>query len=80
MSFDDPTVTTTDASGVVIIKVQYSQRFATWLAYKLRVTANVSGSQGLAERLFVTDALQGDVANGSFLTPPYGMHSCTSPN
>ena len=39
VSFDNPTVTSTDANGIVIIKVQYSQRFATWLAYKLRVTA-----------------------------------------
>lgn len=80
VSFDNPSVTSTDASGVVIIKVQYSQRFATWLAYKLRVTANVSGSQGLAERLFVTNALEADRPNGSFLTPPYGVHRCIDPN
>lgn len=80
ISFDDPTVTTTDANGIVIIKVQYSQRFGTWLAYRVRVTANVAGSQGLAERLFITDVLQGDVANGSFNTPPYGTRSCLNPN
>lgn len=80
ISFDDPTVTTTDANGIVIIKVQYSQRFGTWLAYRVRVTANVAGSQGLAERLFITDVLQGDVANGSFNTPPYGTRSCLNAN
>jgi hypothetical protein len=80
INYDNPAVTTTDANGILIIKVTYSQRFATWLAYKIRVTTNVAGSQGLAERLFVTDALQGDVANGSFRTPPYGTKSCLSAN
>ncbi|MEO7392847.1 MAG: hypothetical protein ABIU58_11775 [Ramlibacter sp.] len=80
ISYDKPTVTTTDANGILVIKTEYSQRFATWLAYKVRVTANVSGSQGLAERLFVTNFIEGDDKNGSFLTAPYGVHSCVSPN
>ena len=80
VSYADPTVTTTNASGVLVIKVEYSQRFGTWLAYRVRVTTNVSGSQGLAERLFVTDILQDDIKNGSFLVPPYGIDSCVSPN
>ena len=80
ISYDDPTVTTTNERGVLVIRVEYSQRFATWLAYKVRVTANVSGSQGLSERLFVTNFLQEDAENGSFLTPPYGVNSCVSPN
>lgn len=76
VSYDDPTQTSTDATGVLIIRAQYSQRFGTWLAYRVRVTAAVSGSQGTAERLFVTDVLQSDVANGSFRTPPYGTQRC----
>jgi hypothetical protein len=80
VSYDNPTVTTTNASGILIIKVEYSQRFATWLAYKVRVTANVSGSQGMAERLFVTSFIKGDDTNGSFLSPPYGFHACQTPN
>lgn len=80
ISYDDPTVTTTNASGILIIKVQYSQRYGGWLAYKVRVTANVAGSQGLAERPFVTDVLAGDVKNGSFLTPAYGVNNCTTAN
>ena len=80
ISYDDPTVTTTNASGVLVIRVEYSQRFATWLAYRVRVTANVSGSQGLSERLFITDVLESDAENGSFLTPPYGSRSCLAPN
>lgn len=80
ISYDDPTKTTTDASGVLIIRVQYSQRFGAWLAYRVRVTANVAGSQGLSERLFVTDVLEGDVGNGSFNTPPYGSGRCIDAN
>jgi hypothetical protein len=80
ISYDNPVVTTTDANGLLIIKVQYSQRFASWLAYNIRVTASVAGSQGTAERLFVTDFLQADLLNGSFRTPPYGSHACSVPN
>jgi hypothetical protein len=79
VSYDSPSVTTTNASGILVIKVEYSQRFATWLAYKVRVTASVAGSQGMAERLFVTDAIQGDLPTGSFNEPPYGFNSCSSP-
>lgn len=80
ISYDDPAKMTTDSSGLLIVKVEYSQRFGTWLAYKVRLIANVQGSQGIAERLFVTDIAQGDVGNGSFRSPPYGLNpSCRSP-
>lgn len=80
ISYADPAVRTTNASGILLIKVEYSQRMATWLSYRIRATANVSGSQGLAERLFVTTFVEGDETNGSFLTPPYGSSSCISPS
>ena len=80
VSYADPAVTKTNADGVLVIKVEYSQRFGTWLAYRVIATTNVSGSQGLAERLFVTDILAEDAANGSFITPPYGVEPCVSPN
>ncbi|HXD39746.1 MAG TPA: Ig-like domain-containing protein [Ramlibacter sp.] len=80
VSYDVPTVTTTNAGGILVIKVEYSQRFATWLAYKVRVTANVAGSQGMAERLFVTDAVDTDFPNGSFRQPPYGINACQNVN
>ena len=80
VSYANPQVTTTNASGILIIKVEYSQRYATWLAYKIRVTANVQGSQGMAERLFITQFIIGDDENGSFLTPPYGFNSCSVAN
>jgi hypothetical protein len=80
LSYVDPSSPKTDASGLIQIQVQYSQRFATWLAYRIRVSTSVAGSQGSAERLFVTDAAQADASNGSFRTPPYGTGSCSSPN
>lgn len=76
--YADPAVTTTNSSGILLIKVEYSQRMATWLSYRVRATTNVAGSQGLAERLFLTTFVDGDDTNGSFLTPPYGSGSCRS--
>ncbi|HUR88428.1 MAG TPA: Ig-like domain-containing protein [Ramlibacter sp.] len=70
----------TDARGVLVIQVEYSQRFATWLAYRIRASTSVSGSQGNAERSFVTDFALGDAPNGSFRTPPYGTGACNNPN
>ncbi|MFZ4286911.1 hypothetical protein [Variovorax sp. HJSM1_2] len=78
--YADPAVTTTNASGILLIKVEYSQRFATWLAYRVRVTTNVAGSQGMAEGLFLTTFIDGDQTNGSFLVPPYGSGACNSPS
>lgn len=81
ISYDNPAVTTTNANGILIIRVEYSQRYGGWLAYRVRVTANVAGSQGLAERPFVTDVAKQDaLGNGSFLTPAYGVNNCTTPN
>lgn len=80
VSYKSASVTTTNSAGVLLIQVQYSQRFGTWLAYKVRVTANVAGSQGMAERLFVTDVVAADVPNGSFRLPPYGVNSCSTAN
>jgi hypothetical protein len=80
VSYADPQVTKTDARGILLINAEYSQNFATWLAYRLRVTANVQGSQGMAEREFITWFIEGDDVNGSFLQPPYGINGCRVPN
>lgn len=80
ISYADPSVKTTNASGLLQIQVEYSQRFATWLSYRIKAGTNVSGSQGLAERAFITEFIEGDLATGSFRTPPYGFGACDSPN
>jgi hypothetical protein len=79
VSYVDPAVTKTDANGILLIKVEYSKNFSTWLAYKLRVTANVQGSQGMAERLFVAWFAPGadSAPDASFLRPPYGFNACS---
>ena len=81
ISYNDPAVRSTNANGVLIIKAEYSQRFATWLAYRVRVTASVQGSQGSNERQFVTNYIEGDDRNGSFNEAPYGRNpSCRVPS
>lgn len=80
LSYADPDVRKTNASGVLLMQVEYSQRFATWLSYRIRATTTVSGSQGSAERAFVTTFADPDEPNGSFRVPPYGTGACNSPN
>jgi len=80
LSYADPTVRKTNASGVLLIQVEYSQRFATWLSYRIRATTTVSGSQGSAERAFITTFAESDELNGSFRVPPYGVGACNNPN
>jgi Bacterial Ig-like domain (group 1) len=80
LSYADPAVRTTNANGILQIQVEYSQRFATWLSYRIKASTNVSGSQGLAERAFVTSYIDSDLATGSFRSPPYGFGACDSSN
>jgi len=71
---------TTNASGQMLVQVTYGQNVGYWLAYTLRVTTRVAGSEGEASKSYITDVLQADVPNGSFLTPPYGSGSCSVRN
>jgi hypothetical protein len=70
----------TDANGQMLIQVSYPQNMGTWLAYTLKATTSVVGSQGSKERPFTTNVLQADLPNGSFLTPPFGFDRCIDPN
>jgi hypothetical protein len=69
----------TDNKGQLVAQVTYPQNVATWLAYTLRATTAVGGSEGDARRSFFTQALDADTKDGSFRTPPYGSESCNSP-
>jgi hypothetical protein len=69
----------TDANGQLLVQVSYGQNMGGWLAYTLRATTGVAGSEGDAAKSYVTDVLQGDVANGSFRSPPFGSNSCRVP-
>lgn len=62
----------TGANGRLAVQVEYSQSVATWLDYKLSVSAKVAGSEGRADQIFMTEFVEGDEKNGSFLTSPYG--------
>lgn len=70
----------TDVNGVAEFFVQWGQDVGTWLAYTVKATARVSGSEGTNSKPFVTDVLQADVANGTFLIPPYGAGNCSTNN
>jgi hypothetical protein len=69
----------TDQNGQLLVQIAYPQNMGRWLAYTLRATTSVAGSEGDASKSYVTDVLEGDVENGSFLTPPFGRGNCRSP-
>lgn len=71
---------TTGANGRMAIQVEYPQNVATWLRYAVKVTTSVSGSEGTAEKQYITSFIEGDEINGSFLIPPYGVNACNTPN
>ena len=70
----------TGANGRTVIQVEYPQSVAYWIDYAVKVTTNVAGSEGVVEKIYLTEAVKGDMENGSFLMPPYGAQECTSPN
>jgi hypothetical protein len=70
---------TTAADGTLVIQVQHGQNVATWLAYTVKVSTNVGGTEGTDQKAYVTNFIQGDETNGSFRTPPYGVGTCTNP-
>ncbi len=70
----------TNAQGRLVIQVEYPQNVATWLAYTVKVTTSVAGSEGTSAKAYITNFITGDETNGSFLTAPYGANSCVSPN
>ena len=69
----------TDANGQLLLQVSYPQNVGRWLAYTIKATTAVVGSEGTSQRSFVTNILDADKLNGSFLTPPYGSGNCVSP-
>ena len=70
----------TDANGQMLVQISYGQNMGSWLAYTLRATTGVAGSEGDASKSYVTDVLQADVSSGSFLTPPFGSKACNARN
>ena len=69
----------TGANGRLAVQVEYSQSVATWLDYKLSVSAKVVGSEGRADQVFMTEFVEGDEKNGSFLESPYGTAPTCGP-
>lgn len=70
----------TDANGQLLVQVSYGQNMGSWLAYTLRATTGVAGTEGDASKPYATNILKGDLENGSFLNSPFGTGACNSPN
>ena len=68
----------TDANGQLLLQVTYGQNMGRWLAYTVRATTSVEGSEGDASKSYITDVLKEDEVNGSFRTPPFGSAACSS--
>jgi len=69
----------TNSSGIVILQIEYPKNVATWIQYKLSVTAGgVSGTEGRAS---LTKILTADAASftssdaPAFVVSPYGVGS-----
>ncbi len=80
VSVSTPNGNRTDANGNMLLDVSWGQNVGGWIAYTVKVTTGVIGSQGANSRAFVTNVLEGDVRNGAFLTPPYGVNNCQTNN
>jgi hypothetical protein len=78
VSYATPGVTKTDVNGRLIIKVTYLQSVASWEVYRVRASTTVGGSQGMADRAFLTKFVTGDETptGAPFRTPPYGFGPC----
>mgnify|MGYP001791569613 FL=1 len=71
---------TTAADGTLALQIQYPMEQATWLAYTVKVSTGVTGSQGTAQKSFITGYIVDDEATGPFRRPPYGVNNCTTAN
>lgn len=75
-----PSGNRTNTQGQLIVTTIYPQNMGRWLAYTLRATTGVQGSEGDVSKAYMTEVIEADVDNGSFLTPPFGTRSCRLPN
>lgn len=69
----------TGTDGTLLLNVQWPMNVATWLAFTVKVSTAVGGTEGTDQKSYVTNFVKGDESNGSFLTPPYGYRNCVSP-
>jgi len=75
----------TNSLGYLDMQIIYPREFSTWLQVRLRVTAVVSGTEGVATATFNLPGLAGDYTSATVAPPgrnsPYGSQStCTLPN
>jgi hypothetical protein len=80
VSVSTPNGNKTDLNGNLLIDVALGQNVGGWLAYTVKISTSVQGSEGTNSRSFITGVLRDDVTNGAFLTPPYGINNCRTNN
>lgn len=75
----------TDAGGLMHVRIQYAQNLATWVDYKITVTAKVAGTEGKA--VYAGNlpapaiAFTTTTSSPPFVLSPYGTHAgCTNAN
>lgn len=77
LSFVDTNVT--DKAGRLTMKVEYAQRYASWISVAIKATTNVGGSEGTDVRRYILPYSIDDLETGAFRTAPYGAKSCIDP-
>ncbi|HEB92965.1 MAG TPA: hypothetical protein ENI94_05765 [Gammaproteobacteria bacterium] len=70
---------TTDDTGFAEIKIMYAKNYASWTRFKLRASAQVSGTEGFDEAEFTLPVLLADV-NSLESTPPGAVSPFGSSN
>ncbi|MEY8876089.1 MAG: hypothetical protein AB9M60_06250 [Leptothrix sp. (in: b-proteobacteria)] len=82
----------TDTSGVVVLQIEYAKNVATWINFKILVSAaGVSGTEGRATWVDILPGAAADITSSTppaFVTSPYGIgdpsrtvvQECSSPN
>ena len=67
---------TTNADGVVVLKIEYPKNIASWVRYRILVSASVAGSEGRAVYDADLGVLASDTSNlqvpPPFIISPYG--------
>ena len=76
----------TDSSGLAVLQIEYPKNVASWVTYKLSVSATgISGTEGVASFAGLlavpANAVNSLTSSPAFQSSPYGeAASCTNPN
>ncbi len=69
VAIDASSTFVTNASGRATIKLLYAQQYAYWMQVRIRITANVSGTESFADQKYVLEGVSTDF-NRENVSPP----------